>query len=235
MKLPFLAATALAGGLSAFAPAHAGEKSIRLFGGVGLQSEFDGSATYAYEGTVVGGATGSDAFDAGASADLESGFVVGAAFGVTRGDFLFEGEIAQRTAEISELSFTEGGATFTNDAAEGESVAVTSVMANVWWELDMSPKWTAHVGLGGGLAQGDVADFDGGTAFAWQAGFGLRRSLTPRISAGVAYRYFSAADLIDDETSETFGTPGVATSTVTETLAADFLDQSVLLDVVFRF
>jgi opacity protein-like surface antigen len=84
-----------------------------------------------------------------------------------------------------------------------------SVLANVWYDIDLGSKLVPYFGGGVGW---DCADFEGRfesgrthshfedveSGFAWQAGAGVNYQIQEGIKIGVGYRYFQGPDIRHD-------------------------------------
>lgn len=187
--------TALASGVAAVSMSSALASDTVLRGFVG--ATFGGEATLEAEYSGV-----SVSYDV----DLDTGFVVGGAFGVDFGDFTVDGEIGYRSTALD------------GSYAYDEDVALVSALANGWYELGLTENLELYAGGGVGVAAGIVDDVDSSLGFAFQAGGGARFIVGPGMDIGVGYRYFNASNVLDDE--------GVS---------VDYTDSTVLAEVRFKF
>lgn len=202
MKFELLATTVLAGALAAPTAAHA-DVTVKGFGGVTVGAGAD-DFTYQYEAN-------SYAYEI----DLDSGFVVGGAVGVSVSDFTIEVEGAFRSSDADVvLDATYYGDVF-EDGGFTADFNIGSVLANIWYEVPLGSRFSIYGGGGLGVAFGDLdpgqvtavpvgfsleeseaflEDAGGATGadFAWQIGAGAKYHLTEKLSVGVGYRYFNA-------------------------------------------
>jgi opacity protein-like surface antigen len=176
-----LASSALAVGLVAIPTvASAQEMVLRGFGGVSLPQD----AELSYYG-----------YDAEISA--ETGFVVGGALGVAVGDFVLEGELAYRAADLDELTVLGYGYDLTDS-----DIGVTSLMANAWYEFPTEGNFGIYAGGGIGIANSDLTflGYEGDSEdFAWQLGAGAHFKSDAGFSYGIAYRYFNVPEISDSQ------------------------------------
>jgi opacity protein-like surface antigen len=179
MANKWLTTTAMAVGLLALPGVANAEQQWRLFGGISSPEDIE-SNYYGYTAEIT----------------TESGFVVGGAWGVVHNDFVWEGELAYRTAELDELSF--GPYTV---PADGDISAI-SIMGNGWYNFPTTGNWGGYIGGGVGFAQ---AEFDAGgysydsTEFAWQLGAGINVKTDSGFAYGIGYRYFSIPEIDESD------------------------------------
>lgn len=172
-----LTATAMAVGIVAIPTVASAESQWRLFGGVSDVGDFD----YAY-----------GPYEADLTTD--SGFVIGAAYGVVNGSWVFEGELAYRSADfdaVEVLAYTI--------EVDG-SVSSLSLMANAWYHFPTGSNWGVYAGGGIGFAnaEAELEDAsDSSTEFAWQVGGGLQARTESGLAYGVGYRYFNVSEVAD--------------------------------------
>ena len=198
-------ALVLVTGASAEGPAQ--HKGLYVFGGLG--------ANWVDDSDISGGASG--------EVDFDTGFVGAVAVGYGFGNGLrFEGELGYRQNETDDFSGVDL-------SGRGEA---SSLMFNLLYDFDVSPRFVPYVGLGAGLAvvqaervsplpAADVTD-DDDTVFAWQAILGVAIPLNDSLDLTVDYRYFDAndADLRSDA--------GVS-------FDAEYTSHSALIGLRYRF
>jgi opacity protein-like surface antigen len=192
-----LATTALAVGLVAVpGAASAQEGVVRVFGGLTsldedtLDTTIDG---YYYQGSP-------------AEVKADDGFVVGAAFGVSLGDFDLEAEVAYRSVDITEATFLHYYGMLEDVPVAGEGTAF-SFMANAWYNVPLGEKFSLYAGGGVGVAQTELnfsynyyynSDVDSHD-FAWQLGVGADFKVASGFSLGIGYRYFNIPEVGDSQ------------------------------------
>ena len=124
--------------------------------------------------------------------------VVGGALGFTQGDFLFEGEIAHRSADIDQVTIPGLGSYDVN----GAELSATSFMANGWYHFPTQGNIGFYLGGGAGMSNVEASitgySYDS-TEFAWQLGAGLAFRAEGGFSYGVGYRYFNVPEVDDVE------------------------------------
>jgi opacity protein-like surface antigen len=184
MANKWFTATAIAVGLVAVPTAASADSQIRVFGGLNMTQDIDTS----YLG-----------YDAELEAD--NGYVIGAAFGISAGNWLFEGEVAHRDADISEVQFL----TYYAYDIEG-SINATSGLINAWYNFDTGSSWGFYAGGGIGVANAEF-EVDGysddSTEFAWQLGAGATYRMESGFGIGFGYRYFNIDEVADTGSSVT--------------------------------
>lgn len=159
--------------------AASGGKYIAGFGGISAIDDLSGSY-YGYS----------------AELEIDNGFVVGAAVGMSVSNFDVEAELSYRKADTGDVNFA--GYSYTVD---GE-VNALSVLGNAWYKIDLSDKLTSYLGGGLGLATSEAEAFgysDDSTDFAWQLGAGADFEMGNGFSLGVGYRYFNIPEVGDTE------------------------------------
>jgi opacity protein-like surface antigen len=157
----------------AAAPAHAGETYGKLFGGATLGSDHDFTAEF--PGPVVASGTN----------DTDVGYTVGGALGYNLTDyFALEGELAYRSNEVN-----GAGGAFAGD----DDLNALSLMANAVLKAPIGGGFTPYAGAGaGGVRLAAAGDDD--IVFAYQAFGGIEKELSPKLSAGIEYRYLDASE-----------------------------------------
>ncbi len=176
-----LAGVALAAmvGTAATAEGPAKHKGLYVSGALG--------ANWANDSDVSGAASGEIDFD------LESVGAVAVGYGFGNG-LRLEGELSHRRSDVDELS----GVGLVGQAN------VTGFMANLLYDINVSPKFVPYVGLGVGAAivefdevspigGSSVADED--TVFAWQAIAGVAIPIRDQLDLTFDYRYFDVPDV----------------------------------------
>lgn len=180
MANKWFSATAIAVGLVAVPSAASAEVQIRAFGGINLTQDIGGSY-YGYD----------------AQFQADSGFVIGGAVGITHGAWTFEGELAYRDANISELQFL----TYYQYDVDG-SVSSTSALVNAWYNFDTGSSWGFYAGGGVGAANVEL-EVDGATAesteFAWQLGAGAHYRMESGLGVGLGYRFFNVEEIDESQ------------------------------------
>lgn len=160
------------------------EQIVKIFGGVSTPDDITGSY-YGYDAEI----------------SIDSGYVVGAAFGASFNDFDVEAEVSFRGAETDEISF----AGYAYDV-EGDA-EVLAFMVNGWYNFPVSPNFSFYGGGGVGWAQVETTfsyanyitgEFDD-SGFAFQVGVGADFRMNNGYSIGLGYRYFSVPDVGDAE------------------------------------
>jgi len=141
-------------------------------------------------------------FDAG----LASGIAVGYRFSP---HWRIDLELARRDNELSKTS--------TTGSADGH-LAVTALMANVYFDLLSKGKWTPYIGIGGGYAWTDFdkISINGNTfiddtahALAFQGIIGALYRINDRWSASIDYRYLTTTDPKVSNTSDEIMQPSI--------------------------
>lgn len=131
-----------------------------------------------------------------AELEIDNGFVVGAAAGVSVSNFDVEAELSYRKADAGDVSVL--GYSY---AIDGE-VNALSALGNAWYNVDFSEKLNAYLGGGLGFArlEAEAPGYtDDSTDFAWQLGAGLDFELSNGFSLGVGYRYFNVPEVGDTD------------------------------------
>jgi opacity protein-like surface antigen len=172
-------------GATAATTAHA-EPYGKLFGGVGLGTDHDLSATLLDD---------DDAETLYGEYDTDLGYVVGGAYGYNLSRFLsVEGEVAYRSNNVS-------SAVIDDEDFEGDGdLTSLSFMGNAILSAPGAAGFAPYAGAGAGLARiGGEGDHD--FTFAYQVFGGVSKTLSERLSAAVEYRYLDAneATLVDGD------------------------------------
>lgn len=170
----FLIATALSA--AAAGSAHASDTYGKLFGGAVFGSSHDITATIEGFEPVSG------------KLDTDLGYNVGGALGVTASKyFSFEGELAWRSNNVS-------GGVLDDVELDGDGdLNALSLMGNAILHMPNVSGLTPYVGAGaGGARVGGSGDHD--IVFAYQLFGGINKAFGDKMTAGVEYRYFDAAD-----------------------------------------
>lgn len=185
MSNKWLATAAMAVGMAAVPSLASADVNWRVFAGVSDVEDIE-QPYYGYSIDI--------------SAD--SGFVIGAAAGVDVGNWLFEAELAHRSADLNEASLFGYGYQI-----DGELTA-TSLMANVWYNFPISGNWGAYAGGGIGIAKAEVemdlfgySYSDDSTEAAWQLGAGVNLKTDAGFAYGIGYRYFNLPDVNEADIS----------------------------------
>jgi opacity protein-like surface antigen len=196
LKRVLLASSALAL-LAGAGSAHASDMYISVLGGANWQADSSGG--------VVTPTTSSF------NVDPDTGFVIGGVVGAKLTNWLdglrAEIEVAYRRNDLSgTFTASSGGTSGIIDA----NFSNFSVMANVWYDIDMGWKIKPYVGGGAGWVR---SKSDGAlqtplttptttfttfsvtaSGFAWQLGIGFNYEAAPGVDVGVGYRYFEGQD-----------------------------------------
>ena len=192
MSKKLLLSTALAAGTIALS-AHAQEADSRYhnyikgFGGVTAINELSES----YLGYS-------------AEVEIDTGFVVGVAAGVSFDNFELEGEVAYRKADTGDATVSYGGYSY-SAPIDGE-VNATSFMVNTWYNFGLGQKLDGYAGGGIGTVKSEAKGYgysDDTTDFGWQVGAGVAMPLESGFSVGVGYRYFSVPEVGELESDVT--------------------------------
>jgi opacity protein-like surface antigen len=205
-----LASSALAL-LAGSGEAQAGNLYISVFGGANWLQDDSGAVltNWGGEGTVDTLLFNSDA---------DTGFLVGAAVG-THLDKWAKGlsvelEAGYRRNDLggSWAAIVDGGEGFGGYTSTGPldaNVSTFSVVANLWYEVDVG--WKVRPYLGGGVGWGR-AHMDGAlltsdgsntttwfafhsSGFVYQLGAGFNYDVSPGVAVGIGYRYFNGPNL----------------------------------------
>jgi opacity protein-like surface antigen len=197
MSKKLFTATAMAVGLVAIPTAASAETQFRVFGGLSETQDVD-TDSGGYYGSYFG-------FDA--HLDADTGFVIGAAVGVTYGNWLFEGEVSHRDADANELVWpTPIYETLDIDG----NISSTAVMVNAWYNIDAGNNWTFYAGGGVGAAEveaefaftgyyGDYQAEASDSGFAWQLGVGANYRTESGFAYGFGYRYFNVPNIGEED------------------------------------
>ena len=168
-------------------PSHASEGNYYSFSvGAGVASD----AEFTFEG------------DPKEDVELDTGLVLGAAFGRGFGNYRVEGEIGYQKNDLGKIkSGPDAG-----DEPNGD-VSSLSLMCNGYYDFENLTQggFTPYVSVGVGAVQLDVSLEDGSDkdiVFAWQVGAGVERSLNDTMFLDIFYRYFDplkGSFTIDDD------------------------------------
>jgi opacity protein-like surface antigen len=205
MSNKWLTTAAIAAGIVAIPSAAAADTQWRVFGGFSDVDDFsEGRLTGPYYSYTIDGV------------DTESGFVVGAAFGVNTGNWTAEVELAHRKWGASDddvrvdwVGYYGGDYYYDGLAVDGD-ITSNSLMANAWYNFPSAGNFSFYAGGGAGIAavEGEtgvefstyydsaVPDIEG-EHFAWQLGAGVRMGTDSGFSYGVGYRYFNVDNIGD--------------------------------------
>jgi opacity protein-like surface antigen len=199
LKRVLLASSALAL-LAGAGSAHAGDMYISVLGGANWQADSSGAVVTPTSSSF--------------NVDPDTGFVVGGAVGAKLDQWLnglrAEIEVAYRRNDLSGSFSTSSGST---GGVLNLNSSNFSVMANVWYDIDMGWKIKPYVGGGAGWVRSKVngaavTTFTSGgsttglfttfnataSGFAWQLGLGFNYEAAPGVDVGVGYRYFEGQD-----------------------------------------
>jgi opacity protein-like surface antigen len=197
---------------------------VSVFGGWSIaDTDVDFSTTTAASAVIDG------------DADLEDGFMAGAALGVYFNDWIrAEVELSGHWHDVDgDFVTTPTIGTGTTADLDGDADA-TFVLANLWLDVPVGDVIRPYIGGGVGLGRLDVElDTTGGTnviddsdwAFAYQLGGGIAFGLSPNIGVDVGYRY-KAINNAEIEASAGGGTVDVET---------DYKSHNVLLGLRVGF
>lgn len=181
MRTSILVSTALAVGVVALPVAAEAQVVLRGFGGASMPTDIEANY-YGYD----------------AELSSETGFVIGGAVGVRFGDFLLEGEIANRKADLDEVTIL--GASYDIQDAD---ISATSFMANGWYRFKTSSNMSVYIGGGAGMSNVEASlsgyGSEDSTEFSWQLGGGLTFDTSSGFSYGLGYRYFNVPEVDDFE------------------------------------
>lgn len=165
--------------------AQAADKGMYVSGNVGLSLVPD------LDTNVIG-------FSTFGTTSLDPGFIISGALGYDFGSFRAEGEIAYRSNDTDEGTFTFAPGTGPVDG----DVSALSFMANGYYDFHLANSPMApYLGVGVGFANIDadvtVPNFspqaiidDNATVFAYQFMAGLGYNINPTMTLTVDYRYF---------------------------------------------
>lgn len=199
-KLTLLASTAAAAMALATPAQAAGNWYVGVFGGGNWVTDHSFS---------VATAPTASADTLSWSTDGEAGFIVGGAVGLhlnqLMGGLRAEIEVAYRQNTVDGLWQSN---TTTPTAVSSGTLDIDhstfSVMANVWYDIDVG-SISPYIGGGIGWAEteldgrylgGVTGPFDfSDSGFAWQLGAGINFDVSPNVKLGVGYRYFEGPDV----------------------------------------
>lgn len=205
MSNKWLTTAAIAAGLVAIPNAASADTQWRLFGGLSDVDDLsEGRVQGPYYGYTID------------QVDTESGWVVGAAFGVQTGNWTAEVEVAHREWGVSdddvnvEWTGYYGGDYSYSVGVDGDLTS-NSLMANAWYNFPAAGNFAFYAGGGAGIAsvEGDTgAEFSSpyydsgvpdisGEHFAWQLGAGVQLKTESGFSYGIGYRYFNVDNIGD--------------------------------------
>lgn len=160
----------------------------------------------------VSGAQGTTTTFTNYFADDRGGFVLGGAIGTKLGyvqGLRIEGEISWRNNDANGR-FAFGSTFGTSTGILETNQSTFSLLANLWYDIDMGSKLVPYVGggIGWGWVQAEGTFYritpSTGTAYAydvddsgfvWQLGAGLRYPIQEGMSLGLGYRYFQGPDI----------------------------------------
>lgn len=138
-----------------------------------------------------------------AELEFDTGFNLGAAVGYrSKYGFRVEGEYSYRAADIDSICVSGLGCGALAAAGASGDVSAHSLMANFWWEPDLSGgRILPYAGGGVGVsfmsvdasATGTSGSSDA-TAFTYQLGAGVGYALTPDLVGFIDYRWLAAPD-----------------------------------------
>ncbi|QIK79385.1 porin family protein [Sphingomonas piscis] len=152
------------------------------------------------------------------------------------GMFRLEAESGYKRAPIKQISVAAQTDLLTGSGAGGGAILdsdgsskVISGMGNLLLDFGDDEPWSGFVGGGVGLARVTVDMLDIKTtdrALAWQLLAGVRGSITPRLQAGLKYRYFNTRklDLGNDDAVVPFALSG-----------GKFRSHSLLASLIYNF
>lgn len=179
---------------------------------LGTSAAFAGSEPYAGVRVGLAHLTESDLTNSSTpglvvTTELNTGFTVAGFAGMELAqNYRLEGELSYQRNEIDKLTFLgislDGSGTF----------SAINLMGNAYYDFKTNSPITPFIGAGLGYARIQVNDFniagfglpdasDG--AFAWQVMAGIGYAMTKEITLELAYRYFSAMNVVlDDDDTE---------------------------------
>jgi opacity protein-like surface antigen len=202
LKLVLLGSCVSAVGFAAIGPAEAAPGFYgSVLGGLNWSKDFKGHASTA---TISSFST--SFFNVNGHSEM--GFIVGVAIGYDLSDVVTKGlrvelEGAYRHNHANG-SYTFAGTTIssggTSTTAHTANAVTWSVMANVWYDFDLTDRLKPYVGGGVGWARNKLVPkftaFPSASNddFAWQLGAGINYKLSPAASIGLGYRYMDSGE-----------------------------------------
>jgi len=132
----------------------------------------------------LGGASSSANFETSYDNDTAYGFSFGYKF---ESPYRLEFEYRQGENDLDKV--TTGGVSTTSD----DSLEVTSMMGNLWYDFSAGERLRPYIGFGLGMANLDIGDADDDVTIG-QLGAGITYFLTPRLALDAGYRYSVAQD-----------------------------------------
>jgi OOP family OmpA-OmpF porin len=135
-------------------------------------------------GLLGGSSTSSANIETSYDKDASYGFSIGYKFA---SPVRIEFEYRQGENDIDKIS--SGGVSTTSD----NSLEVTSMMGNVWYDFAAGERLRPYIGFGLGMANLDMGDADDDVTIG-QLGAGITYFLTPRLALDAGYRYSVAED-----------------------------------------
>jgi opacity protein-like surface antigen len=207
-KRALLATSAIAL-LGTVGAAHAGPFYISVHGGANFQQQHDANST----GSCCQGTTH--------HLDSNTGFALGAEVGLHLDNWL-RGLRAGLDADYRRNKI--GGhwsASSTFDGPTTGSItghqSTFSILANVWYDIDIGQKWVPYIGGGAGWARtkaegaAQISTTHGGgnisvatewsvqeNGFAYQLGAGINYPIQPGVNLGIGYRFFRGPQVKND-------------------------------------
>lgn len=212
-KRILLASSALAV-LASVTQAHAGDYYVSVFGGANWQANDKSGFQSGPSSTVTFGTTAY-------RLSSDTGFAIGGAVGLHLDQWL-HGLRAEVEASYRRNKLKGNWAVttfFTHAAGDINGHDSTfALMANVWYDVNVSQKWTAYLGGGAGWARRNIngalattfttnssntTHYGHGfnvheSGFAWQVGAGVNYEIQDGVHLGVGYRYFRGPDVRND-------------------------------------
>ena len=178
---------------------------VSVFGGLNHTTESDITDKFVVAGVEA---------TARGSLETDNGYVAGLTIGKKFDNISLELELSYRENDLDELTFDSISALGTTIAINLGNVPIEgtqssrSAMINGWFDLPMD-SLTPYVGGGVGISNvnlevdsiaGAAATFDeSDTVFAFQAGAGIKFSVSGSTSIDLGYRFFAAHDPVHDD------------------------------------
>ncbi len=131
-----------------------------------------------------------------ASMNLENdnGYGLGAAVGMTFGQFRIEGEIATQKTDLDSIGVVGDN---TNVGIGSGDVRMTTYMVNGYFDIPVNDSFGFYVtaGLGYGTTTISIEQIDGDdSGFAWKGGAGVFYSFTPNLTMDIGWEYVTMDD-----------------------------------------